>query len=330
MDTHLMWSWPIYWYLFLAGIGAGATTISAAVLWRGPGGNFGPRYFDVAKLGALIGPLPVIIGTGFLIFELGRPFRAFNIMVSNLWYAPLNPSPMNFGGWMLLPYGVFGVLYAAAFLPWARWFPGGFGAWAERAAAGSRKPLSMIMAPLSIATAVYTAVLLGAIPARPLWNSPVIAALFTVSAFSTGIAAIMLAQRLTWKPSGDAQAERHFQNSGQVLTTADMILIATELFVIVLFFMYSQLTVGDVRYAVEVLLPGGALGGLFWWGLVGVGLLLPFFVELYFILRTTRGGRTFHVPYAIEILVPVAIMIGGFILRYVIVVGGQLTGPVGL
>ncbi len=329
MEHHFMWSWPIYGYLFLAGMGAGATAISAIVMMRGEGGAFGARYLDVARLGAMIGPLPVIIGTGFLIFELGRPFRAFNIMTSNFWFMPFNPSPMNFGGWMLLPFGVFGVLYMLAFMPWSRWFPGGRGAALERLSVRLRAPLSMIMAPLSIATAVYTAVLLGAVPARPLWNTPVMWALFTVSAFSTGIAAIMLGQRLTYRANGDREADRQFHASGYALTMADLILIAFELLVIALFFMSAYFSYGDIRYSIRVFLPGGELAGLFWWGLVGVGLLLPFCIEAWFVLRKMRTGH-FRVPYAVEIATPLAILLGGFILRYVIVIGGQITGPVGL
>ena len=329
MEHHFMWSWPIYGYLFLAGTGAGATAISAVVLMRGAGGAFGPRYFDVARIGAMIGPLPVIIGTGFLIFELGRPFRSFNIMTSNFWFMPVNPSPMNFGGWMLLPFGVFGVLYMLAFMPWKRWLPGAQGTTLDTWSAKLRGPLGMIMAPLSIATAIYTAVLLGAVPARPLWNTPVMWALFTVSAFSTGIAAIMLGQRLTYKANGDHEAERHFHNSGYALTMADLVLIAFELMIIAMFFMAAYFSYGDVRYAIQVFLSGGELAGLFWWGLVGVGLLLPFCIEVFFVLRKMRSG-SFRVPYAVEIVTPLAILAGGFILRYVIVIGGQITGPVGL
>jgi hypothetical protein len=36
------------------------------------------------------------------------------------------------------------------------------------------------------------------------------------------------------------------------------------------------------------------------------------------------------VPYLFEIALPLAVILGGFMLRYVIVVGGQLTGPIGL
>ena len=54
--------------------------------------------------------------------------------------------------------------------------------------------LSWVNVPLGIGVAVYTGILLGAMPSRPLWNSPILALLFLVSALSTGIAVIILAQ----------------------------------------------------------------------------------------------------------------------------------------
>jgi formate-dependent nitrite reductase membrane component NrfD len=108
-----------------------------------------------------------------------------------------------------------------------------------------------------------------------------------------------------------------------------MILIAFELVIIALFFMAAYLSYGDVRYAIQVFLPGGELAGLFWWGLVVLGLVLPFCLEAFYVMRKMRSG-SFEVPYAVEVVVPLAILAGGFILRYVIVIGGQITGPVGL
>jgi len=330
MEHHLMWSWPVYWYLFLAGTGAGAIAVSAFIYMRGPGGNFGERYFALAKYGALIGPLPVIIGTAFLIFELGRPFRAFNIMTSNFWYQAFNPSPMNYGGWLLVLVGAVSVLYAMTFLDWKRYLAGGFAdalvRWSDRL----RKPLASVSAPLAIATAIYTAMLLGAMPARPLWNTPVLWSLFTVSALSTGIASIMLANRLFHRSAVDLKQDGQFHNSGYWLTLSDIILISIELVVIALFFMFAYVTVQDASHAIKILLPGGELAPLFWTGVIFIGLLVPLMLESFFVIRTQYSGGHFHVPYLFEIATPLAVIVGGFMLRYVIVVGGQLTGPIGL
>ena len=41
MSEELLWGLPVIGYLFLAGVGAGALTVSASVLLRGGGGGFG-------------------------------------------------------------------------------------------------------------------------------------------------------------------------------------------------------------------------------------------------------------------------------------------------
>ena len=61
-----------------------------------------------------------------------------------------------------------------------------------------------------------------------------------------------------------------------------------------------------------------------------IGLLIPLLFEAFFVLRTQYNGGHFRVPYLFEISLPLAVIVGGFMLRYVIVVGGQLTGPIGL
>jgi formate-dependent nitrite reductase membrane component NrfD len=100
MTEGLSWGLPVIFYLFLAGLGAGAMTVSASVLLRGGGGGFGGGHFQVARYGAIIAPLPVMVGSLLLIFELGsfeagHWFRWFNL------YKVINASPMSIGTWLL-------------------------------------------------------------------------------------------------------------------------------------------------------------------------------------------------------------------------------------
>jgi len=48
-----------------------------------------------ARCGALIGPIPVMLGTFMIVFELGQPFRALNL------FKVINLSPMSIGTWLL-------------------------------------------------------------------------------------------------------------------------------------------------------------------------------------------------------------------------------------
>lgn len=330
MEHHLMWSWPIIGYLFLAGVGAGAMAVSATVLLWGPTGEFRHRAQLIARLGAYIGPLPVIIGASLLVFELGRPFRAFNIMTSNVWFTTFNPSPMNWGGWFIFLFGIFATLYALAFIPWARVLEGPLGSRLDRLSARLRSPLAVICLPLSIAMAIYTAILLAAVPSRPLWHTPVLWLLFTVSAVSTGLSAIILVQRFLFKGRATREEERAFHATEYGLVGMKVILILGELTVIGLFFMFADMTINSANFAIQVFLPGGELAGAFWIGVILIGLLIPAAVETIYLVRVPLLGHEFEWPYVVNISAPVAILFGGLMLRYVIVVGGQITGPVGI
>ncbi|MEE9196035.1 MAG: NrfD/PsrC family molybdoenzyme membrane anchor subunit, partial [Alphaproteobacteria bacterium] len=193
-----------------------------------------------------------------------------------------------------------------------------------------RRMLAWVAVPSGIATAVYTGVLLGAMPARPFWNSPILALLFLVSSLSTGIAVILLARALVHRKTGDETLERQFIDSGYLLSASDTLLIGFELMVIFLFIMFAHLTVGDVKEAVSVILFGGSLATLFWIWVVLAGLLIPALVELVYVIPRLLYRRGYAAPRGIEIIVPVAVLIGGFMLRYVVVVAGQITGPVGI
>lgn len=164
MGTYeLTWGMPVVGYLFLAGMGAGALVTSASMLLRG-----GPKgsYFDIARYGAFIALPTVGLGILLLIFELGsfeagHWFRWLNL------YKVINLSPMSIGTWLLTLFCIVAFFYAYTFL-------------SKAAAPGDmqdklRRVLAWVSVPLGISVAVYTGVLLGAMPARPFWNSPILA-----------------------------------------------------------------------------------------------------------------------------------------------------------
>jgi len=307
----LNWGLPVISYLFLAGLGAGAITVSGSVLLRK--GGFGASRFAVARCGALIGPIPVMLGTFLIVFELGRPFRALNL------FKVINLSPMSIGSWLLALFIVLSLLYALTFLPRS--------AGPQDRLAPIRRTLAWLCVPLGVSVAIYTGVLLGAMPSRPFWNSPILAALFALSALSSGIATIILLGVFFRRKSSDPAIRADYDNSSYLLVTSDALLIGGELLVIFLFLMFGHLTIGDVRHAVAVIQPGGVLAFQFWIGVVIIGLLIPFLVELFQVAPKLLYGRQFRTLVALEIIVPLAILIGGFALRYTIVIAGQITAP---
>jgi formate-dependent nitrite reductase membrane component NrfD len=320
METELTWGMPVILYLYLAGVGAGAVTVSASVLLRGGGGGFAGSHFALARYGALIGPIPLMLGTALIVFELGRPFRALNL------FKVLTLSPMSIGTWLLFFFIWVSLFYALAFLPtvvprFAR---------LGKRLDPVRRALAWVCVPLGIGVAVYTGVMLGAMPSRPFWNSPILAMLFLISSLSTGIATIILARSVLHRKGAGPETERQFSESAYLLTASDLMLIGFELLALFLFVMFAYLTVGNVKYAVAVILPGGEMALSFWLWVVFIGLLAPALAELVCVVPKLLYHREYRVPRSVEIAVSIAVLNGGFMLRYVVVVAGQITGPVGL
>jgi len=319
MEAELWWHQHVIWYLYLAGLGAGAVTVSASALLRG-GSASASGNFQMARYGAFIGPIAAALGTSLLVFELGRPFRALNL------FKVINLSPMSIGSWFLAFFILLSIVYAAAFIP--SYLPENKKL--DYYGARVRRFLAWFMVPLGIGVAIYTGVLLGAMPARPLWNSPILAFLFVISALSTGLAAVILASAIRHKPSSSPQHNSQYQQSAFMLTATDTVFVGIELLIIFLFIMFAHLTIGNVKYAVAVILPGGDLAMLFWFWVVLIGLVMPGLIEMAYVIPKVVYDQEFRIPRMVEILVAISVLVGGYMLRYVIVLAGQMTGPVGL
>jgi formate-dependent nitrite reductase membrane component NrfD len=203
--------------------------------------------------------------------------------------------------------------------------------------------MAWINVPLGIGVAIYTGILLGAMPSRPLWNSPILALLFLISALSTGVATIILARALFHKKDDKTERRklrrreatllrpgRRYYETAYMLTVSDLLLIGFEILIIFLFVMFAHLTIGNLKYAMAIILPGGEMAGMFWLWVVLVGLLLPALLEMYYVIPKLIYHLEFRAHKGPEILISVAVLIGGFMLRYIIVIGGQITGPMGI
>ncbi len=314
----LHWGLPVILYLFLGGLGAGAGTVSASIFLRSGGGDLAGSNFRFARWGALVAPIAVIVGTGMIVLELGSFQTGHWFKWINL-FKTINLSPMSIGSWMLALFILVSLVYAYTFLP-------------DDAHPGDhrhrlRKVLAWVMVPLGVGVALYTGILLGAMPSRPFWNSPILALLFLVSALSTGVAAIILLRALFGhKNKIDAD---NFERNSYMLSSSDMLLIGFEVLVVFLFVMYAHLTIGGVEDAVSVI-TGGPLTSQFWFGFVVLGLLLPVVIELKYVFPTLLYQKQFVMPRTMEVLVCLLVLAGGFLLRYIVVIAGQITGPVGI
>jgi protein NrfD len=345
---HHEWGWMVVVYLFLGGLGGGCLVLGglAHLVWPG-------RTRGLARAGALAAPLLVAAGAGLLVFDLGHPLRAWRL------YVTVNPvSPMSLGSWLLLLFLLVGTASALLNLP-PRWleaaagrFPRlrrallGLAAWnaqtrtsgaeaaelqparaeaaepppsrAPRAAETVRRAVALAGIPLGLAVGIYTGVLLGAIPARPFWNTPMVAQLFLFSALSTASALLMLLLPLL-RQAGDPPLE----DERRLLLRADLLFIFLELFILIPYIVHGELSTLSARESLGMIL-GGPYTRVFWVGVVALGILVPLFLELVDFSGASRrlppwATRTVHLA------VPLLLLLGGYLLRWVFVHAGQDT-----
>jgi formate-dependent nitrite reductase membrane component NrfD len=201
---------------------------------------------------------------------------------------------MWIGSWLLAVFALVALFYAYLHLP------GGWRRWPVRQPAAWRRRCALAGLPLGFAVAVYTAVLLGVLVARPLWNTPLLSVIFVLSALSSGTAALILI--------APARA-RH------VIARWDLLAIGAETLVIAALLLFGAVSSRSAHNAVA-LLASGDYAGLFWIGVVFAGLVVPSAIELW-------AARRLHPSRVATIVAAWLVLAGGFLLRFVIVYAGQ-------
>jgi formate-dependent nitrite reductase membrane component NrfD len=187
--------------------------------------------------------------------------------------------PMSIGAWAL---GVFGLFtFVSSVLSFST----------SPSVLQVRRNVGLVGIFFGFFLASYTGVLISN-TALPFWSDArLMGALFLASGASTGMATIALIMFLTGGAGGDGWAK---------VKRADRYAIGFELALLVLF-------VALLRSAAAPVV-GGSLAPLFWGGLVVVGLAVPLVLEL-----------TAHRRAAIGAVSAVLVLVGGFVLRYVMV-----------
>ncbi len=240
----------------------------------------------VVRTGYLIAlPLAVVLPV-LLTLDLGSPGRAFNMFLRFEL-----ASPMSVGSWALLGFGLFAAASAGLILfedrlPWAP---------------EVRRRVGLAGALFGFFIASYTGVLLGTTN-RPFWGgSNLLGALFLASAASTGVAAIVLG--LQARGSLGSRLWERLRTLDEVVLILEVVILAGFLGLL-----------GDASTPVI----SGPFAPVFWAFLV-LGLAVPFALQF---------GMTFfrHKVPATRGTVALSaglLLLGGFALRYLVVVAGQ-------
>jgi formate-dependent nitrite reductase membrane component NrfD len=282
------WRWLIVLYFFLGGIAGGCYFLAALIDLFG-------RMTDrpLARLGYRIAFPAVVLCGIVLIVDLGRPERFWHMLLQSETWRPMfkSYSPMSFGAWGLLVFGFFALLsFLATFGPDDR----------RRRRVRLRPPgiLGVIVAILGglsgFFLASYTGVLL-AVTNRPIWSDTALLGLvFVISSASTSIALLLL-----------LGSRRVFLIGGlRALQRFDVAVLVLELFSLI------ALVASLGSLARVWLNQWGALLAL---GVVGVGIVIPLLLHL------RARAPTAAVVKAAAVLV----LLGGFLLRVVIVLSSE-------
>lgn len=316
------WGLLVVNYLFLAGVSAGAFAISSFATYLG-----GPHFRRVARIGALLAPWPVSIGVGVLVLDLGRPLAFWHLLMTVQW-----TSPMSIGTWLLTGFILLSLVYAALWVPapldnllrlptragdllhFTRWLPL-TGSTLRRA----RAVLAAAGFPISLGVGIYTGILLGAVPGRPFWNTPMLAQLFLFSAMSTGTATVLIITALL-----GARRKDELEQERKLLVSTDLVLIVLEIFMLIPFLLHHALSTWSSANSISLIL-GGEFTLPFWLGVIVLGILLPLAIEGYELFPVILKEGAARYSLVLSAASGVLVLVGGFVLRFVFVYAGQVS-----
>lgn len=290
------WEWWIVFYFFLGGIAAGAYAIGSMIDLFGREKD--RHISNVAYYIAF--PLVSICGV-LLILDLTLPLRFWHMILQNHTFLPMFKwwSPMSVGAWALLLFGGFSFASFLGALAEDNMF--GLGRFAELARRLHRGPIGIIFEGAGTLVAFFIAAYTGALLTAsnvPIWSqSTWLASLFLASAASTGIATMLLILHY-FRPGTPHSSIRRLERT-------DRYAMMLEVALIIIF-------LASLGAALPVFLatPHGIL---LLAGTLVLGVLFPLFLSF----RTLRGASD-QTP-----VIAVLVLIGGFILRWAIVMGGQ-------
>jgi formate-dependent nitrite reductase membrane component NrfD len=287
-----VWGWEIPLYLFLGGLVAGMMIVSGYFFIKGRDADYQCICYRIPLIGL------VLLSLGMLSLFLDLEHKLY---VWRLYTTFEIKSPMSWGAWILLL--VYPALAANFMLHVPAWVSNLLPivkTWSEKFCAlpGIKPIIGWINVVLGIMLGIYTGILLSALGARPLWNSAILGILFLTSGLSTASALVhMIAQD---------------RKESEMLAKADNMFLAIELVIIALFFI-GLLSSTQVQIQAAMLLLTGPYAAVFWVFVIFMGILVPLLIQSLSVRHIVK-----HTPVA-----PIMVILGGLILRFIIVSAGQ-------
>ncbi|MDA1279058.1 MAG: polysulfide reductase NrfD [Chloroflexi bacterium] len=317
--------WGLYITLFVMFIGASmAGTFVSAVLrltgasWRGP----------IVRSAEMITVAALVVAAIFIFFDMGRPERAFNIVLFGRWESPLVWDVYGLATYLA---GSLLYLYLAAIPDIAmirdlvpasqRLRSALYRAYAvnwigtpdqRRVLLSTLGAMAIIMVPVAVMMHTVTSWIFGMTLREP-WNSPMFGIFFVGGAIYSGVGLIVIMMFIVKRVYrlNDLITDQHFLKLGYLLATFAALMV---------FFNVSEFVTLGYKTSVDASfyitqMTRGSMAPVFWiyiWG----GLILPIILIALPWTRNTKG----------IVVASIAANTGMLLERYFIVVGG-LTVP---
>ncbi len=286
------WNWLVVTYLFLGGMGAMVMAI-ATLAHRLK--LYGQDNTRLMVWGNLTGFAMLAIGSLMLFYHLLDHLAVWHVLLGifrkpDAWIA--------WGTWSIILGMIWGVVYAIPHMSFPKWLGFcqllRFARWFGTRYAGL---LAWGTVLVSVFTAFYTGMLLQSFIAVSLWHNPGVPVLFTISATSTALAALIILQYV-FVQDNDLPLRHAFEK-------LDTILLGAEILVVIAFFYYLLNGSENAQVSFELL-----WGDPQWvWGFFFAGLILPFVLNLLMI----KGYLEFTAKTAI--VSAILVLYGGYLLR---------------
>lgn len=286
MTNQIVWGMPHVFAIFLIVAASGALNVASI------GSVFGKKFYKpLAPLSGLLAITLLLGGLTVLVLDLGRPDRLIVAMT--------HFNPKSIFTWNILLYN--GFLGLVIVYLWTmmekrmnRYTPvAGFFAFIWR-----------------LVLTTGTGSIFGFLVARQGYDAAIMAPMFIIMSFSFGLAIFLLVLMATYKwtdrPLGDVVLNRLSKLLG--------VFIAAALYMVLVQHVTNLYATEHHGVEAFILRDGGAYTTLFWLGFVALGSLAP----LALIFAPAMANNRTAMGLAASLVV-----IGGFALVYVIVIGGQ-------
>lgn len=298
--SEFVWDTIMVVYLFLGGLAGGSYTVGAlADLFNKK------EYRPFTKAGILSSFVSIVLGLVMLVFDLKR-FDVAPVGILNV-YTRFPASIMSVGTWLITAFTLVSLLTVLVlFLDGEVLI---------------LRILEVVGIVLGLGTAAYTGILLSFARGIPAWQSGFLPWLFVLSGILTGIATsiivIPIAGILMPRVFGDFKeiwdSKIRFAGLIEYAFKYAQSLIVVEAMITLLELLTTP--------SASILLWGSGVS-VYFYGYLLLALAIPLAIAIYD-MKLMEEGKHETVIY-LTMLATMSLLIGGYLLRYVVLMGGQM------